>query len=143
MSGDGNDHEHDDHAAAGGAGDGGGGDGWGDGELATLVEEVRGAERLLARAVVRAGRLASAGVAERAAGQSLELVLGTACRQTGADRATLVTAGEVVADMPVVRGLFLAGDVSWGQTSHDWMCQAASWLADWVVASSGQATVSS
>ncbi len=110
------DDDHNDYENGGAGGGDGGVDGQpGEGELAALAEDLRRAERLWAQAVVRAGRLASSGEAEREAGQSLQLWLGVACRLTGADRATLVTAGEVLADMSVLRGLFLDGDVSWGQ----------------------------
>jgi len=84
-------------------------------ELQALLDDVRAAERHLARAVVAAGRLASSGVAERVEGLPLELLLSLACRMTGADRRMLVTAGEVLADMPATARLFHEGAISWGQ----------------------------
>jgi hypothetical protein len=68
--------------------------------LAALVAKLRGAERLLAEAVILAGRLAGSGVSERVEGVALEQLLGLACGMTGADRRMLVSAGEVLADMP-------------------------------------------
>lgn len=97
------------------------------GQLAQLVGHVHSAERELAQAVVLAGRLAGSGVPEAQAGMPVEQVLATACRLTGADRQTLVTAGETLGDMPGLRELFLAGDVSWGQVRG--ICQQAKWLS--------------
>ncbi|HWH32638.1 MAG TPA: DUF222 domain-containing protein, partial [Egibacteraceae bacterium] len=54
-------------------------------------------------------------VAERVEGLPLELLLSLACRMTGADRRMLVTAGEVLADMPATALLFREGALSWGQ----------------------------
>ena len=83
--------------------------------LAELSEDVRGAERLLARAVVAAGRLAGSRVAERVHGLTLDMVLATACRLTGSDRGTLLTAGETLRTMPATTRLFCDGELSWGQ----------------------------
>ena len=84
-------------------------------ELRALTEHVREAERHLAAAVISAGRLASSGVCERVEGLPLELLLGLACRLTGADRRMLVAAGEALADMPMTAALFRDGALSWGQ----------------------------
>ncbi len=84
-------------------------------ELADLLTQVRLAEHHLARAVVLAGRLASSGVSEAVEGLPLDLLLGVACRLTGADRRTLIAAGEALADLPAVAALFVEGAVSWGQ----------------------------
>lgn len=87
----------------------------GAGELRELVDAVRAAERDIARAVLLAGRLASSGVSERVEGLPLELLLGLACRMTGADRRMLVAAGETLAAMPATARLFREGAISWGQ----------------------------
>ena len=84
-------------------------------ELRALTDHVREAERHLAAAVLFAGRLASSGVCERVEGLPLELLLGLACRLTGADRRMLVAAGEALADMPATAALFRDGAISWGQ----------------------------
>jgi len=84
-------------------------------ELRALTDHVREAERHLAAAVLSAGRLAGSGVCERVEGLPLELLLALACRLTGADRRMLVTAGEVLADMPATARLFRDGAISWGQ----------------------------
>ncbi len=84
-------------------------------ELALLLDDVRRAEHHLARAVVRAGRLASSGVSERVEGLPLDLLLGVACRLTGADRRMLIAAGETLADLPAVSTLFTGHGLSWGQ----------------------------
>lgn len=83
--------------------------------LRELLEDVRAAERHLARAVLAAGRLASSGVCERVEGLPLELLLALACRLTGTDRRMLVAAGEALADMPATAALFRDGAISWGQ----------------------------
>ena len=85
------------------------------GELVELVECVRGADRLVARAVLLAGRLAGSGVCEREEGLPLEHFLGLAARLTGGDRRTLVGAGETLQDLPAVARLFADGMLSWGQ----------------------------
>jgi hypothetical protein len=84
-------------------------------DLAALLAEVKQAERHLARAVRLAGRLAGSGVCERVEGLPLEHWIGLAGRLTGADRRMLVTAGEVLADLPTVSRLFAQGALSWGQ----------------------------
>ncbi len=84
-------------------------------ELGLLLDDVRRAEHHLARAVIRAGRLASSGASERVEGLPLDLLLGLACRLTGADRRTLIAAGETLADLPAVATLFTEGALSWGQ----------------------------
>jgi len=84
-------------------------------ELGLLLDDVRRAEHHLARAVVRAGRLASSGVSEKVEGLPLDLLLGVACRLTGADRRTLIAAGETLVDLPAVATLFTEGALSWGQ----------------------------
>jgi hypothetical protein len=83
--------------------------------LAELCEQVHAAESALARAVVAAGRLAGAGVAERIERLPLDLVLATACRLTGSDAGSLITAGETLQTLPQVQALFLDGQLSWGQ----------------------------
>lgn len=83
--------------------------------LRGLLEDVRAAERHLARAVLTAGRLAGTGACERIEGLPLELLLALAARMTGADRRMLVAAGEVLADMPATARLFANGQLSWGQ----------------------------
>lgn len=87
----------------------------GPGDLAALQAAVGEAERHLARAVALAGRLAASGVCEQVEGLPLEHWLGLAARLTGADRRMLIAAGEVLADLPTVRGLFADGTISWGQ----------------------------
>ncbi len=84
-------------------------------ELGLLLDDVRRAEHHLARAVIRAGRLASSGVSEAVEGLPLDLLLGVACRLTGADRRMLIAAGETLADLPAVSTLFTEGGLSWGQ----------------------------
>ncbi len=84
-------------------------------ELGLLLDDVRRAEHHLARAVVRAGRLAGSGASEAVEGLPLDLLLGVACRLTGADRRMLIAAGEALADLPAVAALFVEGAVSWGQ----------------------------
>lgn len=83
-------------------------------DLEALLGHVAEADRHLAAAVTLAGRLAGAGVCERVEGVPLEIFLGLAGRMSGADRRTLVSAGEVLADMPAVAGLFADGVVGWG-----------------------------
>lgn len=80
-----------------------------------LLDDVRAAERHLARAVLTAGELASSGVSERVEGLPLDLLLSLACRLTGSDRRILITAGEALAHMPATAALFRDGALSWGQ----------------------------
>jgi len=84
-------------------------------DLADLVGALREGERCIARAVLLAGRVAGSGVCESVEGLPLEHYLGLACRLTGADRRTLVAAGEALADLPCVAALFSSGALSWGQ----------------------------
>lgn len=83
--------------------------------LEALIARFRTVEREMAAAVLEANELAADGVAERVAGQPLTFVLGVACRQTGADRGMLATAGDVLDDMPVLRSWCADGKVSWGE----------------------------
>jgi hypothetical protein len=83
--------------------------------LTELCEQVRTANAATARAVLAAGELAGSGVAERVEGLPLDLVLATACRLTGADRGSLLTAGETLRTMPATARLFTDGVLSWGQ----------------------------
>jgi hypothetical protein len=84
-------------------------------DLSALVDALREADRLVARAVLLAGRLAGTGVCERVEGLPLEHFIGLAARMTGADRRMLVAAGETLADLPTVARLFETGALSWGQ----------------------------
>lgn len=91
------------------------------------MTDVCSAERRFAAAVVRAGRLAGSGLAEAEEGLSLEQVLLLACRLTGADRHTLITAGQLLGHMSWLRTAFETGRVSWGQVRG--ICQRAKRLS--------------
>jgi hypothetical protein len=83
--------------------------------LAELVASVRAADRLVARAVELAGRLAGTGVCETVEGLPLEQFAGLAARMTGGDARMLVAAGETLATMPATSRLFSDGTLGWGQ----------------------------
>src|SRR5688500_14708190 len=83
-------------------------------ELGELLAAVKRIERLTARAVVLAGALAGSGGSEKVDGLPLDLLLGLEARLISSDRRMLVTAGEVLAHMPTLAGLFQDGRVSWG-----------------------------
>jgi hypothetical protein len=73
---------------------------------------LRAADRLLARAVGLAGQLDG----RRAAAEEGMTVDAAVRLHSGAapgDVATVLTAGQVLAQMPVVAGLFAAGVLSW------------------------------
>ena len=75
-------------------------------DLSGLFADLKTAERALASAVQRAGRLAGSGVAERVEGAPLEWAISMACRFTGADARTIVGAAEMLAFLPTVDRLF-------------------------------------
>ncbi|MGI8874029.1 MAG: hypothetical protein ACR2KP_06830, partial [Egibacteraceae bacterium] len=81
-------------------------------QLEELVDELRAADRAIARAVTLAGRLAGSGVCETVEGLPLEHFLGLAARLTHSDRRMLIGAGEALAAMPVTAGLFADGALS-------------------------------
>ncbi|MPZ72256.1 MAG: DUF222 domain-containing protein [Nitriliruptorales bacterium] len=84
-------------------------------DLRQLKADLAAAEHHVARAVLAAGRLAGTGVSERVEGLPLDLFIGLAARLTGADRAMVIGAGQVLCDMPATAALFQRGDISWGQ----------------------------
>ncbi|HVM19645.1 MAG TPA: DUF222 domain-containing protein [Egibacteraceae bacterium] len=71
--------------------------------------------RLDARIVGLAGQVVSSGTIERIEGLPLEQVLGLTHRLPHADRSMLLTAAEVLRDMPATGRLFAEGVLSWGQ----------------------------
>lgn len=84
-------------------------------DLRGIATDLAAAEHHIARAVLAAGRVAGSGVCERVEGLPLDLFLGVACRYTGADRAVLIGAGQVLVQMPATAALFEQGKISWGQ----------------------------
>ncbi|GEM_PF-1863623 len=83
--------------------------------LDALAQAVATADRAMATAVALAGDLARGGVCEQTHGLGLDLWLAGVARLPGADRATLITAGEVLAHLPTVAELFADAQLSWGQ----------------------------
>ena len=71
--------------------------------------------RLQARIVGLAGRVARSGTIERIEGLTLDMALSLTHRLRRGDRSMLLTAADVLADMPATRGLFDDGVVSWSQ----------------------------
>lgn len=84
-------------------------------DLAALYDDLKAADRAIARAVTRAGQLAGSGVCERVEGGPLEWAIGMVCRLTGADRRMVVAAGETLRHLPTVSRLWADELVSWGQ----------------------------
>lgn len=81
--------------------------------VAELLEANATASAAQARAAAIAARLARSGVVEQLEGLMLEQVLVLESRLCQSDARLLITAGEVLADMPVLAGLVGAGKVSW------------------------------
>ena len=71
--------------------------------------------RLDAEIVELTGRLARSGTIESLEGLTMDAALAVAHRLPQADRSMLVTAADVLADMPETRALFAVGRLSWGQ----------------------------
>ena len=84
-------------------------------DLRAAAADLVKAEHHIARAVLALGRIAGTGTCERVEGLPLDLFIGLACRLTGADRAVLIGAGQVLAQMPATASLFESGAISWGQ----------------------------
>lgn len=84
-------------------------------DLRQLAADLAAAEHHLARAVVAAGRIAGSGVCEKVEGLPLDLFMGLAARLTGADRAMIIGAGQVLRHMPATAQLFCDGALSWSQ----------------------------
>ncbi len=84
-------------------------------ELDQLAADLQLAEHHLARAVLAAGRLAGTGTCEKIEGLPLDLFIGLIGRLPGADRSTLIGAGQVLLRMPATARLFEQGAISWGQ----------------------------
>lgn len=68
-----------------------------------------------ARIVALAGQVQRSGTIERVEGLTLDAALSLTHRLPSADRSMMLTAADVLADMPATRGLFEAGVLSWGQ----------------------------
>jgi hypothetical protein len=84
-----------------------------DGELGGLVATLREMDRLAARAVEQAGQLdGNRVVAEE--GMAVETALRLYSGATRTDLSTLLTAGDILADMPAATSLFRSGVLSWG-----------------------------
>src|SRR5688572_7386012 len=66
-------------------------------------------------AVQLAHELKASGTVEALEGMSLDLLLGLTHKQTAADRGMLLTAGDILATMPLTARLFQAGVLSWSQ----------------------------
>ena len=71
--------------------------------------------KLDARIVALAGRVQRSGTIERIEGLTLDASLSLTHRLPSADRSMLLTAADVLADMPETWRLFEAGELSWGQ----------------------------
>ncbi|MDX1620518.1 MAG: hypothetical protein R3320_05990, partial [Nitriliruptorales bacterium] len=84
-------------------------------ELAAGIEALQAADRFIAKALRHLGHASRTGVAETVEGMPLDLVLTKMCHLIGSDRSTLLTAADVLGDMPVLANLFDKGQVSWGQ----------------------------
>ncbi len=81
--------------------------------LAELRQANAAATAAQAQAAAIAARLAASGAVEQLEGLMLEQVLVLESRLCHSDARFLITAGEVLADMPVLAGLLRAGQVSW------------------------------
>ena len=71
--------------------------------------------KLDARIVALAGRVQRSGTIERIEGLTLDASLSLTHRLPSADRSMLLTAADVLADMPETARLFEAAELSWGQ----------------------------
>ena len=80
-----------------------------------LCARLQDRARLDAEVVELTGRLARSGTIESLEGLTMDGALAVAHRLPQADRSMLVTAADVLADMPETRALFAAGLLSWGQ----------------------------
>lgn len=80
-----------------------------------LSETLNELARLQARVVTLAGRVVRSGTIERIEGLTLDTTLSLTHRLTQADRSMLLTASDVLADMPTTAALYRSGALSWGQ----------------------------
>jgi hypothetical protein len=80
-----------------------------------LCATVRQREQLDARIIELTGRLQRSGTIEAIEGVTLDTALNLVHRQPAAERSMLLTAADVLADMPATMALFQAGTLSWGQ----------------------------
>src|SRR5688572_32965134 len=83
--------------------------------LSALNEELQQLHATQVRVVTLAHELKASGTVAVLEGMSLDLLLGLTHKMTGADRAMLLDAGDVLATMPATAGLFAAGVLSWSQ----------------------------
>ncbi|MFN2555765.1 MAG: DUF222 domain-containing protein [Nitriliruptorales bacterium] len=80
-----------------------------------MTQALRRMERATAEAVELVGRVQRAGVVEELEGLPLELLLALQHRMVSSDARMILGAASVLQRMPVTRGLFESGKLSWGQ----------------------------